>query len=299
MQQKRLKRMVSGVLLLDKPAGFSSNQALQRAKRLYAAAKAGHTGNLDPAATGLLPVCFGEATKFSHCLLEADKTYNAGIRLGITTTTGDAEGDVLQRNSVEVSQQDVERVLACFHGKLYQVPPMYSALKHKGKALYEYARAGVEIERASRQVTIHSIELNSFKGEMLEITVSCSKGTYIRTLSEDIGIALGCGAYLAGLRRLVTGSFDISQTQTLEQIEQMTLEQRDARLLPADMLLMDLPAVEVDEGDAYSLRRGQAIWKTGRGECGMLRLYGPERAFFGVGEILEDGRVAPRRLLVS
>jgi len=299
MQQKRPKRMVSGVLLLDKPAGFSSNQALQRAKWLYAAAKAGHTGSLDPAATGLLPVCFGEATKFSHYLLEADKTYNALIRLGITTTTGDAEGDVLQRNVVEVLQEDVERVLACFLGNLPQVPPMYSALKHKGKALYEYARAGVEIARASRQVTIHSLQLNSFKGEMLEITVSCSKGTYIRTLSEDIGVALGCGAHLAGLRRVVTGAFDISQAQTLEQVDQMTLEQRDACLLPADMLLTGLPAVEVDEENAYYLRRGQAIWETRPGECGMLRLYGPERAFLGVGEIMEDGRVAPRRLLVS
>ena len=291
--------MVSGVLLLDKPAGFSSNQALQRAKWLYAATKAGHTGSLDPAATGLLPVCFGEATKFSHYLLEADKTYTAVIRLGTTTTTGDVEGVVLKRAPVEVLQEDVERVLDSFHGNLPQVPPMYSALKHKGKALYEYARAGVEIERVSRQVTIHSIQLISFKGETLEITVSCSKGTYIRTLSEDIGVALGCGAHLAGLRRVVTGAFDIGLAHTLEQIDQMTLEQRDASLVPTDMLLTGLPAVEVNEENAFYLRRGQAIWKTGSVECGMLRLYGPEHIFLGVGEILEDGRIVPRRLLVS
>ena len=206
---------------------------------------------------------------------------DALIRLGITTTTGDAEGDVLQRISVEVSLEEIERVLTCFHGELPQVPPMYSALKHKGKALYEYARAGVEIERISRQVTIHSIQLNSFKNEMLDITVKCSKGTYIRTLSEDIGAALGCGAHLVGLRRVATGAFDIGLAHTLEQIEQMTLEQRDACLLPSDRLLTGLPAVELDEESTYYLRRGQAIWKSGGYGYGMLRLYGPGTLFSG------------------
>jgi tRNA pseudouridine55 synthase len=298
MQQKRPKRLVNGVLLLDKPAGFSSNQALQCAKRLYTAAKAGHTGSLDPMATGLLPVCFGEATKFSHYLLEADKTYYARVKLGVTTTTGDKEGEVLQRVPVAVSRRDVESVLPGFLGKISQVPPMYSALKHQGKALYEYARAGVVIERAAREVTIHSIALNGMEDDELDIIVACSKGTYIRTLAEDIGAALGCGAHLVGLRRVKTGAFDLTSAYTLEQLEQMTLQQRDACLLAADCLIAELPAVEFDDESAYYLRRGQPVWKSGVVGDGMLRLYGPQQVFLGVGERLDDGQIAPRRLMV-
>jgi tRNA pseudouridine55 synthase len=221
LQPKRIKRAINGVLLLDKPLGFSSNQALQRVKWLYQAAKAGHTGSLDPLATGLLPICLGEATKFSHYLLDADKSYRALIRLGSTTTTADAEGEVLTRSDVHVDQAQLESVLKSFVGDIVQVPPMYSALKHAGKALYEYARAGVDIERKGREVTIHQIMLERFEGELLEIVVTCSKGTYIRTLAEDIGDALGCGAHLAGLRRLTTAHLKLENAVTIEQLEAM------------------------------------------------------------------------------
>ncbi|HZV98150.1 MAG TPA: tRNA pseudouridine(55) synthase TruB, partial [Methylophilaceae bacterium] len=191
MQAKRIKRPVNGVFLLDKPLGFSSNQALQKVKYLYQAAKAGHTGSLDPLATGLLPICLGEATKFSHFLLDADKSYRALIKLGSTTTTGDAEGEVLTTAEVNVTERTLNQSLGQLTGQIEQVPPMYSALKHQGKALYEYAREGVEIERKSRTVTIHRITLERFEHDLVELVVSCSKGTYIRTLAEDIGAILG------------------------------------------------------------------------------------------------------------
>jgi len=298
MQQKIPKRQLNGVLLLDKPKGFSSNQALQRAKRLYAAAKAGHTGSLDPMATGLLPVCFGEATKFSHYLLDADKTYLARIKLGATTTTGDAEGEVLQCLPVEVALEQVKAVLPTFQGPIFQTPPMYSALKYQGKALYEYARAGVEIERAARSVTIYSIELNSFDSDVLDIAVACSKGTYIRTLAEDIGAAMGCGAHLIALRRTVTGTFEISAAHSLEHLEQMSPQQRDACLLPPDSLISSLPGVELDAESVFYIKRGQAVWKSGAASEGTMRLYGPDGEFLGIGERDEQGRIAPRRLVV-
>ncbi len=290
---------MDGVLLLDKPVGLSSNQALQQVKRLYMAAKAGHTGSLDPFATGLLPICLGEATKFSHFLLDADKTYQATLRLGATTTTGDTEGDIVTTAEVSVTREIMETVLRRFMGEISQIPPMYSALKHQGKALYEYARAGVEIERPPRAVTIHSIALDELADTSAVITVSCSKGTYIRTLAEDIGKALGCGAYLTQLRRLETGGFDLGQAVTLEQLESMTLEQRDARLLPADDLLQQFPAVMLDADSAYYLCRGQPVWKSGMVQTGYLRLYAEPDRFLGLGELDEDGRVAPRRLVVS
>jgi tRNA pseudouridine55 synthase len=297
MQLKRLKRPVSGVLLLDKPAGPSSNQVLQQAKRLYSAAKAGHTGSLDPIATGLLPVCFGEATKFSHYLLESDETYIASIRLGITTTTADSEGKVVHRSKVSVLPGRVEQVLAGFCGKVSQMPPMYSALKYQGKAFYEYARAGIEIERTCRDVTVYSIELNEFADEILEITVACSKGTYIRTLSEDIGAALGCGGHLVGLRRVASGNFAISSAYSLERLEQMSLEQRDACLLPVDCLMTSLASIKFDEECVCRLRKGQPVQNPESVSEGMLRLYGPNGWFFGVGEVMEGGWIAPRRLL--
>ncbi|HWT28271.1 MAG TPA: tRNA pseudouridine(55) synthase TruB, partial [Methylophilaceae bacterium] len=243
MQTKRIKRAIDGVLLLDKPLGFSSNQALQKVKWLYQAAKAGHTGSLDPLATGLLPICLGEATKFSHFLLEADKSYRALIRLGSTTTTADAEGEVLTRSEVRVDASQLADVLGSFVGDIVQVPPMYSALKHEGKALYEYARAGVDIPRKGREVTIHEIVLERFEGEMLEVVVRCSKGTYIRTLAEDIGHALGCGAHLAGLRRLTTAHLGLQDAVTIEQLEALAPAARDALLLPVDATITDLPKV--------------------------------------------------------
>lgn len=297
MQFKRIKRPVDGVLLLDKPAGISSNQALQQAKRLFMAAKAGHTGSLDPFATGLLPLCFGEATKFSHYLLDADKSYIATLHLGATSTTGDTEGEITAGAPVEVTAEAIEFVLQKFLGQISQVPPMYSALKHQGKALYEYARAGVEIERPAREVLIHKIGLREFAHPFLTIEVACSKGTYIRTLAEDIGKALGCGAYLTQLRRVETGGFDIAQAVTLEQLEAMSVDRRDALLLQADCLIADFPEVLLDEDSAFYVCRGQSVWLPGQRETGEVRLYGSNRRFLGLGEVTPDGKIAPRRLM--
>lgn len=299
MQPKRIKRAINGVLLLDKPLGFSSNQALQKVKWLYQAAKAGHTGSLDPLATGLLPICLGEATKFSHYLLDADKSYRALIRLGSTTTTADAEGEVLIRSEVHVDQAQLESVLKSFVGDIVQVPPMYSALKHAGKALYEYARAGVDIERKAREVTIHQIMLERFEGELLEIVVTCSKGTYIRTLAEDIGAALGCGAHLAGLRRLTTAHLRLEDAVTIEQLEAMAPEARDALLLPVDVTIDDLPQVTVDTESAFYLKRGQYVWKSGFNQHGAFRIYAETGEFLGIGEQTAEGKIAPRRLIVD
>ncbi|CAG0987999.1 tRNA pseudouridine synthase B [Methylophilaceae bacterium] len=299
MQFKRVKRAIDGVLLLDKPLGLSSNQALQQVKRLYQAAKAGHTGSLDPLATGLLPICLGEATKFSHFLLDADKSYRALIQLGSTTTTGDAEGEVVSRAEVNVTQEQLCLVLKRFVGQIEQVPPMYSALKHAGKALYEYARDGVEISRPARRITIFDIELNGFDREAhrLEINVVCSKGTYIRTLAEDIGRALGCGAHLAGLRRLSTAHFRLQDAFTMEQLEEMTATARDEILLPVDASVIDLPAVVLDQDSAFYLLQGQSVWKSGLNAGGLFRIYKDDGRFLGLGELDSDGRVAPRRLL--
>lgn len=298
MQVKRIKRSISGVLLLDKPQGISSNGALQHAKRLYQAAKAGHTGNLDPIATGLLPVCFGEATKFSQFLLDADKTYQAVFALGQTTTTGDAEGEILSEASVNVSREQVEQALKRFVGNIQQVPPMYSALKHQGKALYSYARAGVEIERQARAVTIYRLQLDSFDKAEVCVTVSCSKGTYIRVLAEDVGRELGCGAHMKTLRRTVIGRFDLARAVTLDALEQMSLEERDARLLPADCLLDGMPRVELDADSTYYVRQGQSVWQARQQNRGLVRLYGEGAGFLGVGEITPDGKIAPKRLIV-
>lgn len=299
MQQKRIKRTVSGVLLLDKPHGFSSNQALQKAKWLLQAAKAGHTGTLDPLATGLLPLCFGEATKFAHYLTEADKTYVATLKLGVTTNTGDMEGEVLSVQPVNVTQQQFEQAAQKFIGEISQVPPMYSALKHEGKALYEYARAGLEIERKARSVQIRDIKLESFEGDVAEITVTCSKGTYIRTLAEDIGKLLNCGAHLIGLRRTVTAGYKIAQAITLEQFEALTMAQRDAILLAPDSAVDYLPAVELDADGTYYLQQGQPVWQSGKIPSGLLRLYREDKRFLGLGELQSDGKIAPKRLIVS
>jgi len=297
VQFKRIKRPVDGVLLLDKPAGISSNQALQQVKRLYQAEKAGHTGSLDPFATGLLPICLGEATKFSHFLLEADKTYHATLRLGAVSNTGDTEGEITEVSAAPVSRIALEEALARFRGEITQVPPMYSALKHQGKALYEYARAGVEIERAPRRVSIHDIRLLQSDAHSAEISVACSKGTYIRTLAEDIGKVLGCGAYLTALRRIETGGFTLQQASDMPHLEAMTLQQRDAILLPADTLVATFPAVSLDAESAFYLRQGQPVWVSGCSDEGWLRLYDAQQTFIGLGERDDQGRIAPRRLL--
>ena len=287
------------MLLLDKPLGLSSNQALQQVKRLYQAAKAGHTGSLDPLATGLLPICLGEATKFSRFLLNADKSYRALVKLGSTTSTSDAEGEVLSIAEVHVTPKAINAALKQYTGVIQQVPPMYSALKHQGKALYKYARQGVEIERAARTVTIHHISLNAFEQDTLDITVGCSKGTYIRTLAEDIGRALGCGAHLKGLRRLTSAHFSLKNTFTLEQLEAMTAEQRDQSLLPVDALIENLPKVLLDSDSVFYLLQGQAIWKSGLNIKGLFRLYAADGDFLGIGEQTLEGKVAPKRLVVK
>lgn len=300
MQFRRIKRAVDGVLLLDKPLGYSSNQALQQVKRLYQAAKAGHTGSLDPLATGLLPICLGEATKFSHFLLDADKSYRALVQLGSTTTTGDVEGEELSRSDVNVTAEQLQAALQRFVGDIEQVPPMYSALKHQGKALYEYARDGVDVARSARQVKIFSIDLISFdmQSQRFEMDVVCSKGTYIRTLAEDIGHALGCGAHLAGLRRLSTAHFRLEHAYTLEQLEELTMEQRDDLLLGPDAAVADLPRVELDADSVFYLLRGQSVWKSGMKIAGLFRVYTEDDRFLGLGELDRDGKVAPKRLLV-
>lgn len=299
MQFKRIKRAIHGVLLLDKPLGLSSNQALQQVKRLYQAAKAGHTGSLDPLATGLLPICLGEATKFSHFLLDADKSYVASIRLGSTTTTGDAEGEILTTAPVNISEQLLSTALLGFVGNITQVPPMYSALKHGGKALYEYARDGIEIARKPRPVTIHAIKLQKFEGGLAEVEVHCSKGTYIRTLAEDIGQALGCGAHLAGLRRLSTAHFMLEEAYSLPELEAMSAEQRDQILLPVDASIEHLPQIQLDHESIYYLQQGQSVWKSGSKPAGLFRIYSEDGKFIGLGEEDADGKVAPKRLLAS
>lgn len=297
MQYKRPKRNINGILLLDKPLGFSSNQALQKVKWLFQAAKAGHTGTLDPLATGLLPLCFGEATKFAHYLTDADKTYVATVKLGITTTTGDAEGEVLSMQPVNVDQAELQNIIQNFIGEIHQIPPMYSALKYEGKALYEYARAGVDVERNSRVVHIRTITLDAFAGDVATITVTCSKGTYIRTLAEDIGKALGCGAHLIGLRRTTTANYQISQAITLAQFEALSDDARLASLAPPDSAVKFLPAVVLDEDSAFYLRQGQSVWRSGFVPSGLLRLYNEHQEFLGLGELQADGKIAPKRLM--
>ena len=290
-------RAVDGVLLLDKPLGITSNAALQGARRAYNAKKAGHTGTLDPLATGLLPLCFGEATKFAGELLEADKSYDAIIRLGVTTDTADAEGRVLETRAVSVDLAQVEAALQQFSGKILQVPPMHSALKKDGKPLYEYARAGIEIERAARQVNIYAIRLLAFAADTLSISVDCSKGTYIRTLAQDIGGVLGCGAHLAGLRRTRIGKLDLAGAITLAELACLSIDTLDARLEPVDSLLMDLPAALLGEADSARLAHGQPVrWI---GEAGArLRAYGAGR-FLGLCVISEAGYLTPRRLVAD
>lgn len=299
MQYRRPKKNISGVLLLDKPLGYSSNQALQKVKLLYQAAKAGHTGTLDPLATGLLPLCFGEATKFAHYLTDADKTYIATLKLGVTTNTGDAEGEVLASHPVNISLEQFKIACLKFVGEINQVPPMYSALKHEGKALYEYAREGVEIERKPRLVTIHSITNNSFVQDVAVITVTCTKGTYIRTLAEDIGNFLGCGAHLIGLRRTATANYQIAQSITIEQFEAMTQEQRLAVLMPPDSAVLDLPVMILDADSTFYLQQGQAVWQSGMIPSGLIRLYSESQVFLGLGEQQADGKIAPKRLIVD
>jgi tRNA pseudouridine55 synthase len=294
------RRPVHGVLLLDKPLGLSSNQALQKAKWLLRAEKAGHTGTLDPLATGVLPLCFGAATKFSQLHLDADKRYVASARLGLRTTTADAEGEVISERPVQVTQADLDRVAALFTGPIRQVPPMHSALKKDGKALYEYAREGIEIERAPRDVVIHTLSL-AFEpdfeaSQRIRINACVSKGTYIRTLGEDIGEALGCGAHLASLRRVATGGFTEAQCVTLEALEAMDEEERLARLLPTECLVADHARVTLaadDAGRFLSGLRRRGAWP----DAPAVAVFGEEPASFLGSAHVKAGELIPGRLL--
>lgn len=288
---------VDGVLLLDKPRGISSHTAVSRARRLLGAAKAGHTGTLDPMATGLLPVCFGEATKFSHLLLDADKAYRATIRLGLVTTTGDLEGDVLERRPVRVERRDAERALERFRGEIEQVPPMYSALKHGGRPLYKLAREGKVVERVARRISIRRLELLDLEGEEMTVAVACSKGTYVRVLAEDIGRELGCGGCLSALRREAVGTFELDGSAvTLDALEAMGAAERLRVLLPADSLVATLPSLHLDAGEARRVQQGRQVERTGTSVAGLARIYGPGEEFLGVVEVGERGLLVPRRL---
>jgi tRNA pseudouridine55 synthase len=297
------QRRVNGILLLDKPSGLTSNAALQAVKKLYRARKAGHTGSLDPLATGLLPICFGEATKVSGFLLDADKDYRVTCRFGERTTTGDAEGELLEQRPVEDLTEDrLNEVLQGFLGEIEQIPPMYSALKHKGERLYKLAREGVEVEREPRRVTIHALELLTLASPLAEIRVHCSKGTYVRTLVEDIGEVLGCGAHVAGLRRLGVGPFDDTQLVDMETLRAVAGEGEqalDKLLLPLESGLAQWPDVRLSGDAAFYLRQGQPVLVPKAPTAGLVRLYEGENRFLGVGEILDDGRVAPRRLMIA
>ncbi len=301
-RRRRKGRPIDGLLLLDKPSGLTSNAALQKVKRIYRAQKAGHTGNLDPLATGLLPICLGEATKFTAFLLDADKRYLTRARLGVRTTTGDAEGEVLERRPVPaLDRKAVEAALERFRGPVEQIPPMHSAIKRDGRPLYELAREGVTVEREPRQVEIHSLELLGISGEELELEVYCSKGTYIRTLIEDIGEALGCGAHVSALRRTAAGPFRIEDAVLLQRLEELAgegeLEALDGLLLPLDRVLDGLPALRLAGDSGYYLSQGQAVQQYPAPAAGLLRLYDERGRFLGVGESTGDGRIAPRRLV--
>lgn len=301
MQPKRIKKNIDGIFLLDKPIGYSSNQALQKVKWLFKAAKAGHTGTLDPLATGLLPICFGEATKFAQYVTDADKTYIASVKFGATTTTGDAEGEVLTQAPVTFDLATLKKTCAKFLGEITQIPPMHSALKFEGKALYEYARAGVEVERKARQITIYIITVESFVEAVATITVTCSKGTYIRTLAEDIGIALGCGAHLIGLRRTETAGFKICDAITLEQLIEKSEQNASLETLlqPVDAAILNFPAIQLEKNAAFRITQGQVVKMSDKNiqtMVGEVRAYDEESRFLGLCQC-EQGKIMPKRLI--
>lgn len=298
MSRRNSGRPINGMLLLDKSPGMTSNGAVQRIKRLLQARKVGHTGSLDPIATGLLPLCLGEATKLTSFLLNTDKRYRVLIRLGKTTSTADIEGEVLAEKPVPtLTEALIESVLDRFRGDISQVPPMHSALKHRGRRLYELARQGIEVERPARQVSIYELRLVEFGPDCLDLDVHCSKGTYIRSLAEDIGAALGCGGHVEQLRRTAVGDFSIDQAVSFEQLETLPDEERLARLLPLDWIIAKLPTLSLAGELAFFLRRGQPVFVPNAPTAGLIRLYTKEGAFLGIGEVMDDGKITPRRLV--
>jgi tRNA pseudouridine55 synthase len=290
------RRRVDGVLLLDKPRGLTSNAALLRAKRLYNAEKAGHTGTLDPLASGLLPICFGMATRFAQFLLDAPKRYVATVRFGITTTTQDAEGEATATKPVLFSRDDLEAMFPRFTGVIVQTPPAYSALKFEGRPLYEYARRGIDVPRAPREVTIHALELLAWTSPDATVDIACSKGTYVRTLAADLGDALGCGAHLAALRRTVSGGFGIADAVTLEALEAMEQSQRDAELLPARVLVAHLPRLSVSGEAVRRFLQGQPV-PAGAQKDGPVAVFEAD-ALLGVADV-EEGLAHPRRVVAA
>ncbi|WP_273975722.1 tRNA pseudouridine(55) synthase TruB [Vibrio parahaemolyticus] len=309
MARRRKGRPINGVILLDKPTGISSNDALQKVKRIYFAEKAGHTGALDPLATGMLPICLGEATKFSQFLLDSDKRYRVIAKLGERTNTSDSDGEVVETRSVNVDLEKLEACIDKFRGESDQVPSMFSALKYQGKPLYEYARKGIEVPRESRKITVYEIVLHRFEGDEVEMEVHCSKGTYIRTIVDDLGEMLGCGAHVTMLRRTGVAKYPYEKMVTLEQLNEL-LEQAhrqeiaprellDPLLMPMDTAVEDLPEVNLIPELADMVQHGQPVQVLGAPEQGPLRLtMGEERLFIGVGEMNDDGKIAPKRLVV-
>ncbi|MBM4976227.1 tRNA pseudouridine(55) synthase TruB [Vibrio parahaemolyticus] len=309
MARRRKGRPINGVILLDKPTGISSNDALQKVKRIYFAEKAGHTGALDPLATGMLPICLGEATKFSQFLLDSDKRYRVIAKLGERTNTSDSDGEVVETRPVDVTREKLEASIEKFRGESDQVPSMFSALKYQGKPLYEYARKGIEVPRESRKITVYEIVLHRFEGDEVEMEVHCSKGTYIRTIVDDLGEMLGCGAHVTMLRRTAVAKYPYEKMVTLEQLNEL-LEQAhreeiaprellDPLLMPMDTAVEDLPEVNLIPELADMVQHGQPVQVLGAPEQGSLRLtMGEERLFIGVGEMNDDGKIAPKRLVV-
>lgn len=309
MARRRKGRPVNGIVLLDKPTGLSSNNALQKVKRIYFAEKAGHTGALDPLATGMLPICLGEATKFSQFLLDSDKRYRVIAKLGERTNTSDSDGEVVEVRDVKVDRGQLERCIAKFRGETDQIPSMFSALKYQGKPLYEYAREGIEVPRESRKINVYSIELIRFEGGEVEMEVHCSKGTYIRTIVDDLGEMLGCGAHVIYLRRIGVSDYPYDKMVTLEQLEALLEQAReqdiqpkellDPLLLPMDSAVQDLPEVNLIPELTDMVQHGQPVQVFGAPLEGSVRMTsGEEKTFIGVGEIDDDGRIAPKRLVV-
>jgi tRNA pseudouridine55 synthase len=300
MARRARGRDITGIIVLDKPIGESSNRSLQRVKRLFNAAKAGHTGSLDPLATGVLPLCLGEATKLSQFLLDADKRYRTTVRLGVKTASGDSQSEVLDTRPVNVTRKQVEDCLEQFRGEIVQVPSMYSALKHQGVPLYKIARKGGEVVRKEREVTVFRLDLLDFLGDEVDLDISCSKGTYIRTIADDLGDALGTGGHVTALRRLQSGPFLESDAVTIDQLELAAAtggpENLDQFLMPADLAVEHLPRTDMPAATADFVRQGQAVIVNGLPRTGLVRMY-DEKGFFGIGKILDDGRVTPVRLL--
>ena len=313
-----MKRNISGILLLDKPVGFTSNEALQTVKKIFSANKAGHTGSLDPNASGMLPICFGEATKFSQFLLEANKRYLVTGKLGETTASGDSECEIIEKRIVkDIGVKSFERILPKFRGKISQLPPMYSAIKHKGQPLYKLARQGIEIKRDSREINIYELQLLDFKNDLAEFDIYCSKGTYVRTLIVDIGEELGCGAHVVALRRLVVGPYQAEQMVSLDKLQELArvlgsalrlseddimkknYKELDKFLLPIESMLLDMPEIALTQDMVYYMSLGQAVLVPYSPSPGWVKLKSKDGKFLGVGEVMLDGKVTPRKMVTG